>query len=118
MKLITIPIWCLEGLSSLARGKWIEAGIFSTIVGMLCSLPSQEGSGLKPFQKGSGTTGCLSSLARGKWIEAVLGRTSAGTLERLPSQEGSGLKHEKMAGEQDKYRSSLARGKWIEAKVC
>ena len=78
-------------MSSLARGKWIEApeGIASRMR-KFC-LPSQEGSGLKladcsgldfvyclPSQEGSGLKHHICRL-----IFAIVG---------LPSQEGSGLK--------------------------
>ena len=35
--------------SSLARGKWIEAVLLNSSIGFKMRLPSQEGSGLKPY---------------------------------------------------------------------
>ena len=128
----------VASLSSLARGKWIEAFPGWTNERCKSGLPSQEGSGLKhcklrderglkdglPSQEGSGLKPLLnpqipshppSSLARGKWIEAWPPSHQTVSRQRLPSQEGSGLKHTDSFAIQIGIESSLARGKWIEA---
>ena len=79
-------------VSSLARGKWIEA---------------------HPAAGCSGVT--VSSLARGKWIEAKRALGYEYEEVSLPSQEGSGLKHVRCQAGKSTLTSSLARGKWIEA---
>ena len=57
-------------MSSLARGKWIEASLFGIPLLRQRRLPSQEGSGLKRICAHIIKSAILSSLARGKWIEA------------------------------------------------
>ena len=81
-------------MSSLARGKWIEAHQSALYAWPKSGLPSQEGSGLKHESKG--------------WY---VGKNS------LPSQEGSGLKQSDQFTDTHPGRSSLARGKWIEALI-
>ena len=69
MKLDVIEVLASETLSSLARGKWIEAA--DSVITKVSE---------------------VSSIARGKWIEASHLMQVPMLLLRLPSQEGSGLK--------------------------
>ena len=82
----------MESVSSLARGKWIEAPFCQY---QQVQKPSSLARGKwieAELLKMKWDMIIASSLARGKWIEAALPWTELWAQIRLPSQEGSGLK--------------------------